>query len=114
MPIHYNSEGHVERISAHSVGEARLVIHELSLKRNEYAATLQRINEQLALAEPKPKNAVLTKMLGALGKQPAHSPTEPWVRQLEERKAEFEQYVQAIDGHIAQIQGMIAERAKAV
>lgn len=114
MPIEYNSEGHVQRMSAHSVSEARLVIHELSLKKNEYAATLQRINEQLALAQPKPQNATLTKMLGALGKKPAHSPVEPWVRQLEERKAEFEQYVKAIDGHIAQIQSMIAERAKAV
>lgn len=114
MSIQYNSQGHVENVSVGSASEARLVIHELNLKKNEYAATLQRINEQLAIAQPKSKSAPLAKMLGAFSRNAAHSPVEPWLRQLQERKVEFEQHVQDIDERIAKIQSMVAERAKAV
>ena len=112
MPIQYNSEGHVESVTANSANEARLIIHELNLKKNEYAATLQRIEEQLALARPKPRSASMSKIWGALGKRPSIASDEPWLRQLEERRTEAEEHIQIVNEHIQRIQDMIAERRK--
>ncbi|MDF2440098.1 MAG: hypothetical protein JWN98_1082 [Abditibacteriota bacterium] len=114
MPIQYDSEGHIESVNARFSGEARLILHELNLKKNEYAATRQQIEEQLALAQPKTGRVPLARMLGALNRNAANSSANHWVHQLQERKAEVEQRIRSIDDHIAQVQKLITDGAKVV